>query len=247
MWSEAAAKSVLVDRVLKVERDMVLIMIDVLQIENVMVKQLVLGMVSTNCYIVCNQDTKEAVVIDPADSSEQIIAVLKQEGLKLAAILLTHGHFDHVYAASALREKYHVRIYAHKEEKELLEDAHMNYSYEVGRPVFVNADCFVEDKEVLTLAGMKITCIYTPGHTEGSVCYYWNAYRFLLSGDTLFLESLGRTDLPTGSGRKIIESIKNKLFSLEDDIVVFPGHGDKTTIAYEKKNNPYVNEMNDFV
>lgn len=222
-------------------------MIDVLQIENVTVKQLVLGMVSTNCYIVSNQDTREAIVVDPADSPEQITAVLKQEGLKLVAILLTHGHFDHIYAASALAQEYHVMIYAYKEEKELLEDAHINYSYEVGRPVIVKADYFVEDKEVLIVAGMHITCIHTPGHTEGSVCYYWNDYHFLVSGDTLFLESLGRTDLPTGNGRKIIESIKNRLFSLEGDTIVFPGHGDKTTIAYEKKNNPYVNETSDFV
>lgn len=216
-------------------------MSDSIQFGEMDMKILVLGMVSTNCYIISNHETKEAVIIDPADKAEVIKQYVNDNGLSVVGILFTHGHFDHIMAANELTAYYHTKIYAGKEEKTLLGDSGMNCSSNVGRSCQVIPDIDLEDGDMITLAGMHIKVIHTPGHTAGGVCYYFMNQGVLISGDTLFLESIGRTDLPTGNGTKLIESIKNKLLLLDDNTKVYPGHGDSTTIAYEKRNNPYLN------
>jgi glyoxylase-like metal-dependent hydrolase (beta-lactamase superfamily II) len=200
----------------------------------------VLGEVGTNCYLLCNKQTKECILIDAADEPERIFGMISESGCKLAAVLLTHGHYDHILAAAAVREKYGVKIYASCDEKELLASEHMNLSDVSGDHVTIEADVWHKDGECLKLAGIDIKVIHTPGHTKGGSCYYVSGISSLFSGDTLFAGSVGRTDFPTGSMSEIVRSIKEKLIVLPDDTKVFPGHGESSSIRYEKQYNPYL-------
>lgn len=202
---------------------------------------LVLGMICTNCYIVSDKNTKEAIVIDPADEAEKIIAYLKERQLSLKAILLTHGHFDHINGIEELKKHFFVKVYAGRAEDKLLLNPELNCSYQIAREVSVCADEWIEDGNQLTFGSLSFNVIETPGHTRGCVCYYFKSEQVLFSGDTLFLESVGRCDMPTGNEQQMMDSIVNKLFLLPDETVVYPGHGNKTFIGYEKRNNPYIN------
>jgi glyoxylase-like metal-dependent hydrolase (beta-lactamase superfamily II) len=203
-------------------------------------KTLILGMVQTNCYIISNGDTKEAIVFDPADNADKIEQYLKSNDLVCKAILLTHGHFDHIMAATELAEITHTSIYAHEAEVGLLTDAKVNASAHIHKECSLIPDVLLKDEEVLQLAGFTIKVIHTPGHTAGGACYYFLGHGVLISGDTLFRGSIGRSDLPTGNGRQLVESILNKLMILEDQVAVYPGHGNATTIGYERDNNIYL-------
>ncbi len=205
-----------------------------------MMRCYVLGMVQTNCYFVWNSLTKDAIVIDPADDVERIEQYLKENGLVCKGILLTHGHFDHMMAARELADRTGAKLYAHAQEEALLKDPKLNVSAQVDREVSLSPDLLICDQEILPLIGMEFTVLHTPGHTGGGVCYYLKKEGIVFSGDTLFFRSIGRTDLPTGDGRTLIESIKNKLMILEDQVKVFPGHGESTTIGYERMNNYYL-------
>ncbi len=209
------------------------------------IQSYVLGIVSTNCYIVSNENTKEAIIFDPADQASVITDLLKEQDLHPVAILLTHGHFDHIMAADEVANYYHIPVIAGEAEKELLADPDLNGGYMIRKNITLKADQLIQDKDQITLAGLKIQMIHTPGHTAGGMCYYFDKEKILISGDTLFLESVGRTDLPTGNAKTLIESIKQKLMVLPDDVMVCPGHGDRTTIGYERTHNPYVGD-NDF-
>ncbi len=205
------------------------------------INRLVLGAVATNCYVVSNEDTKEAIVIDPAEHAGKIIKVLEKEGASLKAILLTHGHFDHMTAANELREKTGAKLYAHEAEEELLKTPELNLSMAfTGRSVSTEADVLVKDGEVLALAGMELKVIHTPGHTKGGCCYLLENQGILFSGDTLFQRTIGRTDFPTGDYQTLLDSVRKRLFVLNEEIKVLPGHNDTTTIAYEKKYNSEV-------
>lgn len=201
--------------------------------------RMVLGACQTNCYFLYREDCKECIVVDPADQGANIYNALKQNGFEVSGILLTHGHFDHIWGTKELRELSGAKLYALEAERELLQDAHKNVSSQVGRPYTVDADVYVKDGEEITLADMTSQVIATPGHTGGGCCYYLKEAGFLISGDTLFQESVGRTDFPTGSMGTLIRSIKEKLFVLPEEISVYPGHGDSTTIGHEKKYNPF--------
>jgi len=198
----------------------------------------VLGPVSTNCYFIYNEESREAIIVDPADNSIFIINKCQEMDINPVAILLTHGHFDHITAAEDVRKAFGIPIYAGEAEKDLLHGSNGNLSRLAVKPVSLTADIWLEDADVLDLAGFSIEVITTPGHTVGSVCYYIKEEDVLMSGDTLFLESVGRTDFPTSSTSAIIHSIKEKLFTLPEETDVYPGHDDKTTIAHEKKFNP---------
>lgn len=209
------------------------------QFKNMELGVLVVGMVSTNCYIVTNSNTKETIIVDPGEQPEIIINYIEEEGFSVKGILLTHGHFDHIMAVNELIHKYRVSVYAYEMEKELLENPNMNCSADVRNPYIVYCEHFVKDGEYISIAGFQIKAIATPGHTAGCVSYYFEEQQILFSGDTIFLESVGRTDLPTGNERILLQSIQEKLIPLDDEIVVFPGHGPSTTIGYEKKHNMY--------
>ena len=177
----------------------------------------------TNCYFVINNETKEMLVVDPGDNASMLIDAIEREQIKPVAILLTHGHLDHASAADALAKNFQVKIYAHEAEKETLEDSRMNLTAAFGAAKKFRADVFVKDNEVLELIGCKIKVLFTPGHTPGGCCYYFNEQRILFSGDTLFCESVGRTDFPGGSSAALIRSIREKLLDLPDNVPVVHG------------------------
>lgn len=207
---------------------------------HVKIDSLSLGMLGTNCYIIADTDTKDCMVVDPADSADRITRFLAEHRYALRGIFLTHGHFDHMLAAEALREQFGIQIYAGRNEKELLADSDHNLSAWMGAaPVSLCADQWLSDGQEIQVAGIDIQVIETPGHTCGSVCYYLKNENVLLSGDTLFEESVGRTDFPTGSMSLLTASIEEKLFCLPDNTVVYPGHGAATSIAHEKQYCPY--------
>ena len=204
------------------------------------VEQLVLGPVSTNCYFALNQETKELLIIDPADQPERIFQKVAQMEGTPVAVLLTHGHFDHISAAEAVRDRYDIPVYACPLETEMLWEPSVNMTQYYGRPVSMKADKMPSDLEVFEVAGFKVQMIFTPGHTKGSCCYYFKDEDVLFSGDTLFHGSVGRTDFPGGSSAQIVESLHRLVDALPEDTVVYPGHDTATTIGYEKRYNPFV-------
>lgn len=216
---------------------------------DIKIGRMVLGMYQTNCYFVYRTGHPEAIVIDPADNGDKIADALERNGFQVAAVFLTHGHFDHIWGCEALlmavNEKKQgdpVKLYAGEAEKELLQSPRMNVSQSMHRPCTLEADVYVKDGEELEIAGIKCKVLATPGHTAGGTCYYFEEAGFVVCGDTLFAESVGRTDFPTGSMSTLVRSIKEKLFTLPEETTAYPGHGDSTTIGHEKKYNPFCAE-----
>ena len=162
------------------------------------------------------------------------------------AVLLTHGHFDHAAAAEELAKEFNIKVYAHEAEEDTLRDPQKNVSWMVGAKESYEADEFLKDNQVIKLAGFEIKVLHTPGHTEGGCCYYIAEEDVVFTGDTLFAGSVGRTDFPGGSMSQIVRSIQEKLMTLnkagdlENDIMVYPGHNDPTTIETERMENPYL-------
>ena len=202
--------------------------------------RIVLGVCQTNCYFVYEEGKNGVIVFDPADKGGYIYDKLQEKGFTVEAILLTHGHFDHIWGVEELKERSGAKVYAYEEEKEVCERAEVNYSENAGRSCEVKADIYVKDGEEISAAGMTCRLIATPGHTKGSCCYYFEADKILLSGDTLFQESVGRTDLPTGSMSALVHSVREKLLPLPEEVKVFPGHGEATSIGHEKKYTPFL-------
>ena len=202
--------------------------------------KLVVGPVATNCYIVSDENTKEAFIIDPGAEPDRIIDKVKETGVSVKAILLTHGHFDHISAVNELKREFGVDVYVGQEDADLMADMELNVSYMFGMPYAARADKILLDGDVLEIAGFSIKVLFTPGHTKGGICFYLEKENVAFSGDTIFQQSVGRTDFPTGSARVLSESIKNKLFILPEDLQLFPGHGDSTTVGYEKKYNMFL-------
>ncbi len=201
----------------------------------------ILGEIGTNCYLLYNKDNKKAVLIDPADEADKIMEMIAAKNCTLTAILLTHGHYDHIGAAVKVSKATKAPIYAGECEKEVLENPSINLSAMMGEhAISLIADKWLTDGEVIELAGITIRCIHTPGHTKGGMSYYVEDANILFSGDTLFAASIGRTDFPTGSMSELVRSIKSKLLILPENTKVFTGHGESTSIAYEKQYNPFL-------
>lgn len=211
--------------------------------------RMVLGVCQTNCYFLYREGRQDAIVVDPADKGGNIYGALTKNGFRIVGILLTHGHFDHIWGLDELRNAANaaaeadgleqVKAYACEAERELLKNAGLNVSAQAGRACETYADVYVKDGQEIALADMKCRVLATPGHTAGGCCYYFEEAGILVSGDTLFAESVGRTDFPTGSMGTLVRSIKEKLFVLPDETRVYPGHGESTTIGHEKTNNPF--------
>lgn len=201
--------------------------------------RITLGMCATNCYFIYREHCSDVIVIDPADKGDYLFEKLSERGFAVKGILLTHAHFDHIWGCNELRELTKAPVYAYEEEKALCETPKLNVSAQTGRPYTVIPDYYVKDNEEIRIADMTCKLLATPGHTVGSCCYYFEESGWVISGDTLFAESVGRTDLPTGSMGALNRSIKTKLFPLPDDTKVYPGHGEPTTLGYEKQYNPF--------
>ena len=195
-----------------------------------------LNELSTNTYFITNETTGETIVVDPALDSEEITEYLNSNGLKPVAVLLTHGHFDHIYGVELVRNM-GAKVICAEKERELLGDCVMNLSKRFGPVVTAVPDETVKDGDELSLAGFSIRVIETPGHTAGCVCYDFPEENVIFTGDTLFKNTIGRTDVPTGDWETEVDSVKKKLFVLPEDRICYPGHGGPTTIGYEKKYN----------
>ncbi|MDO4632632.1 MAG: MBL fold metallo-hydrolase [Eubacteriales bacterium] len=200
----------------------------------------VLGPVSTNVYLGENAETKEAFIIDPADRADLIEDWIAERKVMPKAILLTHGHYDHIGAATELKQRYQIPIYAMEAERAVLEDANLNLSAAWHRPVTVKPDILLKDEQELEIAGMRMIAYFTPGHTRGGACYYFPEDACLFSGDTIFCENVGRTDFPTGSTRTLVESVRRMLAVLPEETRIFPGHDVETSAAHEKRYNPFI-------
>ncbi len=194
----------------------------------------------TNTYFIYNEETLETIIVDPAWDSKDITGYIEENGLKPVAVLLTHGHFDHIYGVRMLQDK-GVTVIAPEKEKELLGDVEMNLSKRFKKPVSAVPDKTVTDGDVLELAGFSVRVIETPGHTSGSVCYEFPKQNVIFTGDTLFNGTIGRTDVPTGDWEVECDSVRNKLFVLPEKMICYPGHGSTTTIGHEKMFNTAVN------
>ena len=200
----------------------------------------IVGSVFTNCYFLKNKETGEMLIIDPGDNAEKIEQkILEMQG-KPVAILLTHGHFDHILAAEAIRDRYQIPIYACQKEEKTLQDPKINLTAYHMDSYTLKADVYLTDLQVVELAGFSVQMIETPGHTVGSCCYYLKDEDVLFSGDTLFQNSVGRTDFENSSTSAIVRSVREKLFLLPDETHVYPGHMGETMIGHEKTHNPYV-------
>lgn len=199
----------------------------------------VVGPIQTNCYFLYREDTRECLIVDPGFEAEKIIDFIRSKKLVPMGILLTHGHFDHITAADTVRKELDTVIYAAEAEKELMADSVQNASAQFGAPVSLQADQWFQDGQEISVLGQTMRCILTPGHTIGGMCYYFPKAGILFSGDTLFQESVGRTDFPTGSSRQLIQSLREKLFALPEAVRVYPGHGMMTSIQNERMFNPY--------
>lgn len=206
------------------------------------VEKFVTGIISTNCYLAVNEDTKQAVVVDPAAAPARLMDHIREEGLKIEAILLTHGHFDHIMGIDGFLKEYSVPVYVHEDDLKMMEDPQWNQSaiYTAGY-TFAGA-APLRDGQTLSLAGNDFQVLHTPGHTPGGCCYYVKSEGVLFSGDTLFQRSVGRTDFEGSSTKDLIRGIKEKLMVLPDDTHVYPGHMGETLIGYEKRENPFIQE-----
>lgn len=188
------------------------------------VEKFVTGIISTNCYLVINEDTKQAVVIDPAACPSYLMSHIKSEGLKIEAILLTHGHFDHIMGIDGFLSEFDVPVYVHEEDADAMEDPVLNQSSTYTSGYTFGKARYLRDRQTLELAGYTFQVIHTPGHTKGGCCYYVASEGVLFSGDTLFQNSVGRTDFVNSSTSDLVHSVREKLFLLPDDTMVYPGH-----------------------
>ncbi|CAN2200232.1 GloB Zn-dependent hydrolases, including glyoxylases [Candidatus Nanopelagicaceae bacterium] len=207
-------------------------------------------MFATNCWIIAPSEGSECIIVDPGmpDISRDIEMIIEEHKLKPVAALLTHGHLDHTFSITPLADGYDIPAYIHSEDRRFIADpAGIHGEQFIAQ---LEAMTFVEPKKVnelkngatLELLGMKITAIHAPGHTRGSLMFAIND-EILISGDVLFAGSIGRTDLPTGSSKEMIHTLKTKVLTLSDDLRVLTGHGPETTIKFERKNNPYLKEL----
>lgn len=203
-------------------------------------KSFPVGPLQCNCSIIGDPITKKAIVIDPGGDHEKILGELESLGLKVVAIIHTHAHLDHFMASAEIKKATGAPLYLHEEDKFLWDSAEQQAQMFFGQSLghMPDPDKYLKDDEALPVAGG--VCIHTPGHTPGSMSFWFEEHKLLVAGDTLFKNSIGRTDLPGGSFPEIEKSIRERIYSLHDDAVVVTGHGDETTIGEEKQFNSFV-------
>ncbi|GAE28436.1 hydroxyacylglutathione hydrolase [Halalkalibacter wakoensis JCM 9140] len=204
--------------------------------------QIPLGPLQTNAYILQNE-SKDAIVIDPGGDGQALLNWLKSEKLKPLAILLTHAHFDHIGAVDDVRTEYNCPVYIHKQEQDWLQDPAKNGSSRFlgTNGIRINeADQIINEEKTIKIGTFEFTVFETPGHSPGSVSYYVESEQIVFSGDALFAQSIGRTDLPGGNHQQLLDSIHKKLLELPEETIVACGHGPTTTIGSEMDSNPFL-------
>jgi hydroxyacylglutathione hydrolase len=207
-----------------------------------MIREIIpVGVLQCNCSIFGDEQTGEAVVIDPGDETAKILARLAKHNLRVTAIVITHAHIDHIGGAARLKEATGAPVYMNGDDQDLYDQLEMQAGWlGMATPSRTTVDVGIRDGDSLASAGTEFQFLHTPGHTRGSVSVWIPAENKLLAGDTLFRDSIGRTDLPGGDFRAILRSIHSKLLTLPEETVVFPGHGEATTIGREKEMNPFL-------
>jgi len=204
-------------------------------------KILPVGPLQCNCSIIGDESTHEAMVIDPGDDIEDIVAIIDQNKLRVKQIVITHAHIDHVGGAMKLRARTGAPILLNQNDYALLKMLDVQASWlGMKAPGKVEVEAGLAHDETLRAGALSANVLHTPGHTEGSVCLYFPAEKMLIAGDTLFARSIGRTDLPGGSFEKIMHSLHDRVLALPDDTAVIPGHGPVTTIGEEREENPFL-------
>ncbi|MCD8158840.1 MAG: MBL fold metallo-hydrolase [Clostridiales bacterium] len=194
-----------------------------------------------NCYVIICMETKKAIVVDPGADMQELFDFIKNEDLTVEAIVLTHAHYDHIGGLKRLKAETQAPVVCGEDEAPVLKEPNLNLSLMFGaEPFSMTADRLLKDGEEFSFGSLKFKTLFTPGHTQGGICLYFEEKSLLISGDSLFAMSIGRTDFPGGGYRTLINGLKEKVMTLPDDTVVYPGHGPKTTIAVEKKHNPYL-------
>ncbi len=199
------------------------------------------GPLQCNCSVIGDEASREAMVIDPGDEVEEVLALVKKHGLEVKQIVITHAHIDHVGGAMKLRRLTGAPVLLNQNDSALLKMLDVQAAW-VGMapPEPVEIDQSLADGDTVRAGGLSASVLHTPGHTEGSVCLYFPAQSKLIAGDTLFAGSIGRTDLPGGSLEKILRSLHQRVLALPDDTVVIPGHGPATSIGRERESNPFL-------
>ena len=202
------------------------------------------GILQCNCSVFGDEQTREAIVIDPGDQIEDILAILARHALKVAAIVITHAHIDHIGGARKLKTATGAPVWMNANDQALYDALDMQASWlGVETPERTEVDVPARDGDSLQLGPASFHVMHTPGHTQGSLCLWIPAETKLVAGDTLFRDSIGRTDLPGGDGRQILRSIKDKLLALPDETKVIPGHGAETTIGREREFNYFLQDL----
>ncbi len=208
------------------------------------VKKVVVGIFEVNCYILWDEKDKEAIVVDPGEEGERIIEVIRKDSLKIRSIVNTHTHIDHIGANDFLREKTEAPLLAHSADVFLLQNAELNLSTLTGKDrSFSLPDRVLEEGDEIRVGGFSLRILHTAGHTPGSICLYGD--NKLFSGDTLFAGGIGRTDLAGGNYKELQKSIKDKILTLPDEVIVYPGHGPSTTVGKERKCNLFISQSDD--
>ncbi len=205
------------------------------------IKTVVVGPFQVNCYLVMNTRTKTGVIVDPGAEAERIAQAIERLEMTPQAVLLTHGHGDHIAAVTELVERFGLQLYVGRDDADLLTDPHANVSALLGMPVTTSEpDHLVDDEQLITVAGIEFLVLAVPGHTPGGVSYLLQREGKLLCGDSVFHGSIGRTDLPGGSHEQLVRSIHEKIMRLPDEVVLYPGHGPQTTVGAERISNPFL-------
>lgn len=200
---------------------------------------LTVGPIQANCYLVYDEENLECLVIDPGEEGKRIYQEIEKNNLKVKYIVNTHGHIDHIGANKYLKEATGAQVLIHEEDAPMLTDGSKNLSVFQGRDIAQPAaDKMLQDGDVLEVGKSSFTVLHTPGHSRGGICLLGEGVCF--TGDTLFQYSIGRTDLPGGNYGKLINSIADKLLTLDDEIIVLPGHGPQSTIGRERARNPFL-------
>lgn len=207
-------------------------------------KVIPVGPLEVNCYILWDDESLEAFVIDPGGDGDLIKSAVIEEGLTIKYVINTHGHFDHVGADGEVKNAFHAPLAIHKNDAQLLADAHDHgVIFGVRMPKQPKPDLLLEDGQVLEAGKVSLRVLHTPGHTKGGICLYCQEFGLLFTGDTLFAGSVGRTDFEGGSYDELMSSIKTKILPMGDSVRVFPGHGPESTIGDEKEINPFLKEI----
>ncbi|MCQ2543003.1 MAG: MBL fold metallo-hydrolase [Lachnospiraceae bacterium] len=198
---------------------------------------LTIGLLDNNTYFLHRDGEFDCIIIDPARDGDMFVTRLREKGLQIKGVLLTHAHFDHIIGVDGIEMLVKAPVYGGKKDAPLYADPELNQSFKINKEIRIKLDHEVEEGDVIEIGSMKCKVLETPGHTAGSVCYYFEEEKLLFSGDTLFRETYGRTDFETGSEEDMRKSVK-RLLELPEDVKVYPGHNDFTTIEHERKYNP---------